>query len=37
MLLASRDIVGGIEWVGEEQNVEEIGKLAEKKKTVRRM
>ena len=32
MLLASRDIVGGIEWVESEQNVEEIGKLAEKKK-----
>lgn len=32
MLLASRDIVGGIEWVESEQNVEDIGKLAEKKK-----
>ena len=32
MLLASRDIVGGIEWLESEQNVEDIGKLAEKKK-----
>ena len=32
MLLASRDIVGGIEWVEHEENLEDIGKLAEKKK-----
>ena len=38
MLLASRDIVGGIEWVAQEKDKEHIGKLAEKqKKTVRRM
>ena len=34
MLLASRDIVGGIEWVESEQNVEDIGKLRRKEKTV---
>ncbi len=32
MLLAARDIVGGISWVEHENNKEEIGKLAEKKK-----
>lgn len=32
MLLASRDIVGGIEWVEQNEDEEEIGKLAEKKK-----
>ena len=32
MLLASRDIVGGIEWVAHEQDRENIGKLAEKQK-----
>ena len=32
MLLASRDIVGGIEWVEQNENEAEIGKLAEKKK-----
>ena len=32
MLLASRDIVGGIEWVAHEQDKEHIGKLAEKQK-----
>jgi len=32
MLLASRDIVGGIEWVKREQDKEDIGKLAEKSK-----
>ncbi len=32
MLLASRDIVGGIEWVKEEKDNPEIQKLAEKKK-----
>lgn len=32
MLLASRDIVGGIEWVEREKNLEDIGKLAEKQK-----
>ena len=32
MLLASRDIVGGIEWVAKEKDQEDIGKLAEKLK-----
>ena len=32
MLLASRDIVGGIEWVAQEKDKEDIDKLAEKKK-----
>ena len=32
MLLASRDIVGGIEWVAHEEDKEHIGKLAEKQK-----
>ena len=32
MLLASRDIVGGIEWVEQEKHQENIGKLAEKSK-----
>lgn len=32
MLLASRDIVGGIEWVAKEHDKEDIGKLAEKQK-----
>ena len=32
MLLASRDIVGGIEWVEQQKNQEDIGKLAEKQK-----
>ena len=32
MLLASRDIVGGIEWVAQEKDKEHIGKLAEKQK-----
>jgi D-3-phosphoglycerate dehydrogenase len=32
MLLASRDIVGGIEWVESQKNTEDIGKLAEKQK-----
>jgi D-3-phosphoglycerate dehydrogenase len=32
MLLASRDIVGGIGWVNENQDAEDIGKLAEKSK-----
>ncbi len=32
MLLAARDIVGGIRWVEEHQSEEEIGKLAEKAK-----
>ncbi|MBR2256191.1 MAG: phosphoglycerate dehydrogenase [Blautia sp.] len=32
MLLASRDIVGGIEWVEKEKDREDIGKLAEKQK-----
>ena len=32
MLLASRDIVGGIEWVQREKDQEEIDKLAEKQK-----
>ena len=32
MLLASRDIVGGIEWVAHEQDRENIGRLAEKQK-----
>lgn len=32
MLLASRDIVGGIEWVAQEQDREHIDKLAEKQK-----
>ncbi|MDD3220438.1 MAG: phosphoglycerate dehydrogenase [Lachnospiraceae bacterium] len=32
MLLASRDIVGGIEWVEKQQDTAEIGKLAEKQK-----
>ena len=32
MLLASRDIVGGIEWVERQKDREDIGKLAEKEK-----
>ena len=32
MLLASRDIVGGIEWVERNEDLEDIGKVAEKKK-----
>lgn len=32
MLLASRDIVGGIEWVERNDDLEDIGKVAEKKK-----
>ena len=32
MLLASRDIVGGIEWVAKEKDKEDIDKLAEKQK-----
>lgn len=32
MLLASRDIVGGIEWVAQEKDREDIDKLAEKQK-----
>ena len=32
MLLASRDIVGGIEWVQREKDQEDIDKLAEKQK-----
>ena len=32
MLLASRDIVGGIEWVEKQGNASDIGKLAEKQK-----
>jgi len=32
MLLASRDIVGGIEWVKEQEDVENINKLAEENK-----
>lgn len=32
MLLASRDIVGGIEWVEHQEVTKDIGKLAEKKK-----
>lgn len=32
MLLASRDIVGGIEWLEHQDATEDIGKLAEKKK-----
>lgn len=32
MLLASRDIVGGIEWIGQQKENENIGKLAEKQK-----
>ena len=32
MLLASRDIVGGIEWVARQKDREDIGKLAEKEK-----
>ncbi len=32
MLLASRDIVGGIEWVAQQKDNDEIGKLAEKQK-----
>ena len=32
MLLASRDIVGGIEWVEKQKDTEDIGKLAEKEK-----
>ena len=31
MLLASRDIVGGIEWVERNEDLEDIGKVAEKK------
>ena len=30
--MASRDIVGGIEWVAKEKDQEDIGKLAEKQK-----
>ena len=37
MLLASRDIVGGIEWVAKEKDQEDIDKLAEKQKKLRRM
>ena len=33
MLLASRDIVGGIEWVAHEEDKEHIDKLAEKQKS----
>lgn len=32
MLLASRDIVGGIEWVEQQQKTDDIGKLVEKNK-----
>ncbi|MDC7286197.1 phosphoglycerate dehydrogenase [Blautia schinkii] len=32
MLLASRDIVGGIEWVAQQKGCDDIGKLVEKKK-----
>lgn len=32
MLLASRDIVGGIEWVAQQKDKENIDKLAEKQK-----
>lgn len=32
MLLASRDIVGGIEWIEQQKENENIGKLAEKQK-----
>lgn len=32
MLLASRDIVGGIDWIKENKDAEDIGKLAEKQK-----
>lgn len=32
MLLASRDVVGGIEWVERQKDAEDIGKLAEKQK-----
>ena len=32
MLLASRDIVGGIEWVAQEKDKEHIGKLARSRK-----
>lgn len=32
MLLASRDIVGGIEWVEQQKDAQDIGKLAEKQK-----
>ncbi len=32
MLLASRDIVGGIEWVEKQKDTKDIGKLAEKEK-----
>lgn len=32
MLLASRDIVGGVEWVKQEKDNENVGKLAEKQK-----
>ncbi len=32
MLLAARDIVGGIEWVKSQEGVEDVGKLAEKQK-----
>lgn len=32
MLLASRDIVGGIEWISQQKENENIGKLAEKQK-----
>ena len=38
MLLASRDIVGGVEWVKSQEDNPEVGKLAEKqKKAVRRL
>ena len=37
MLLASRDIVGGVEWVKQEKDNENVGKLAEKEKTVCRL
>ena len=32
MLLAARDVVGGIEWVNTQKGVEDVGKLAEKQK-----
>jgi len=32
MLLAARDIVGGIDWVKSQEGVEDVGKLAEKQK-----
>ena len=37
MLLASRDIVGGIEWVAQEKDKEHIASLPRSRKTVRRM